>query len=62
MFTSAGESETTRLNYLLISSFEKIFVHELCQLKESPTENHFYFDKDCKMISIAIFQHIFDSN
>ena len=62
LFTSTSESETSRLNYLLISSFEKIFTHELKALKLKQDDSPFYFDEDCTMISIYIFQVIFESN
>ena len=62
LYTSPSESETTRLNYLLISVFENIAMHDLAQLQELPGENPFYFGQDCQMISIAIFQLVFDSD
>ena len=62
LFTSTSESETSRLNYLLISCFEKVFTHDLRSLKSRGDEPAFYFEEDCKMISVHIFKVIFDSN
>lgn len=67
LFTSTGESETNRLNYLLISCFEKVFTHDLNRVLKNfraDVSSCFFFDKnnDYEMISVHIFNVIFDSN
>ena len=68
LFSSKSLQEKKRLNYLLLSGFEKILAVELDQMPKSKAEPNnegevpFLFGKDCEMTFMVIFKHIFESN
>lgn len=65
LFTVNKKSHQHRLNYLLMTIFEALLVHELRECTPLPDdeEHHPYiFGKDCQMISIYIFRRVFKSD